>query len=66
MRSVWSAGLASADLFGEGDDNARGAAEIAEPENGLVLRDLAEELGAVGAQTTDGVVDVIDGEHDAM
>ena len=58
--------LASADLFGQGDDDARGAAEVAEPEDALILRHLAEEFGAVGAQAGDGVVDVVDGEHDAM
>src|SRR5512140_1423855 len=57
---------ASADLFGQGDDDARGAAEVAEPEDALVLRHLAEEFGAVGSQAGDGVVDVVDGEHDAM
>jgi len=46
--------LASADLFGQGDDDARGAAEVAEQEDALVLRHLAEEFGAVGAQTGDG------------
>jgi hypothetical protein len=49
---------ASADLFGQGDDDARGAAEVAEPEDALVLRHLAEEFGAVGAQAGDGVVDL--------
>ena len=58
--------LASADLFGQGDDDARGAAEVAEPEDTLVLRHLAEEFGAVGAQAGDSVVDVVDGEHDTM
>src|SRR5438309_1147452 len=58
--------LASADLFGQGDDDARGAAEVAEPEDALVLRHLAEEFGAVGAQPGDGVMDVVDSEHDAM
>ena len=58
--------LVSADLFGQGDDDARRAAEVAEPEDGLVLCHVAEEFGAVGAQTGDGVVDVVDGEHDAM
>jgi hypothetical protein len=41
--------LASADLFRQGDDDARGAAEVAEPEDALVLRHLAEEFGAAGA-----------------
>src|SRR5258708_38335669 len=58
--------LASADPFGQGHDDASGAAEVAEPVDVLVLRHPAEELGAVGAQAPDGVVDVVDGEHDAM
>ena len=40
--------LASADLLGEGDDDACGAADVAEPEDALVLRHLAEEFGIVG------------------
>src|SRR6266508_2348344 len=39
--------IASADLFGQSDDDARGAAEVAEPEDALVLRHLAAEFGAV-------------------
>jgi hypothetical protein len=58
--------LTSADLFSEGDDDPLGTAEVAEPEDVLVLCYLAEEFGAVAAQTGDGVVDVVDGEHDAM
>jgi hypothetical protein len=41
------AAVVSADLFRQGDDDACGAAEVAEPEDVLVLSDLAEELGAV-------------------
>src|ERR1700726_1943388 len=58
--------LASADLFGQGDDDARGAAEGTEQEDALELRPLAEEFGAMGAQAGDGVMDVVDSEHDAM
>src|SRR6202041_3860156 len=36
--------LASADLFGQGDDDARGAAEVTEQEDALVLGHLAEEF----------------------
>jgi hypothetical protein len=43
-----------------------GAVQVAEPVAVLVLRHLAEEFGAVGAQAGDGVVDVVDGEHDTM
>jgi hypothetical protein len=43
-----------------------GAVQVAEPVAVLLLRHLAEEFGAVGAQAGDGVVDVVDGEHDTM
>src|ERR1700677_1516621 len=59
-------GLRSADLLGQCDDDARGAAEVAEPEGALVLRHLAEEFRAVDAKAGDGVVDVVDGEHDTV
>jgi hypothetical protein len=55
-----------ADLLGQGDNDALGAAEVAEPIHILVLCDLAEKFGAVGAQAGDGVVDVVDGKHDTM
>jgi hypothetical protein len=48
--------LASADLLGQGDDDARGAAKVAEQEDALKLRHLAENFGAVGAQPGNGVV----------
>jgi hypothetical protein len=48
--------LASADLLGQGDDDARGAAKVAEQEDALELRYIAEDFGAVGAQPGDGVV----------
>src|SRR6266849_4372703 len=66
VRPLSRSRLASADLFGKGDDDARGAAEVTEQEDALVLRHLAEEFGAVGAQAGDGVMDVVDSEHDAM
>src|SRR4051812_28486807 len=55
----------SAELLGESDDDALGAAQEAEPVDLLVLRDLADELGTVAAQAGDDVVDVLDSEHDA-
>src|SRR5579862_324538 len=58
--------LALADLLGQGDDDARGAAEVAEQEGVLELGHLAEQLGAVGAQAGDGVMDVVDREHDPV
>src|SRR4051812_14186577 len=55
----------SAELLGESDDDAVRATQEAEPVDVLVLRDLADELGAVAAQAGDDVVDVVDSEHDA-
>jgi hypothetical protein len=43
---VYPTSDASADLFGQGDDDARGAAQVAEQVDALVLGHLAEELGA--------------------
>ena len=42
-----AAGPESADLLGQGDDDARGAAQVAQQEKVLVLRHLAEELGTM-------------------
>ena len=50
VRPLSRSRLASADLFGQGDDDARRAAEVTEQEDALVLCHLAEEFGAVGAQ----------------
>src|SRR5688500_18970999 len=55
----------SAQLLGQADDDALGAAQEAEPVGILVLRDLADELGTVGAQPGNDIVDVLDSEHDA-
>src|SRR5258708_36323179 len=63
-RVVPSCRLASADLFGQGDDDARGAAEGAEPEDALVRRHLAEEIAAMGAQAGDRAAAVVGGELD--
>lgn len=38
---------------------------MAEPEDALVLRHLAEKFGAVRMHAGGGVVDVVDSEHDA-
>jgi hypothetical protein len=53
-------------LLRQPDDDAPGAAEIAEQEDVLERDDLADQFGAVGVQATDGVLDVVDDEHDAM
>src|SRR5262245_34287438 len=54
----------SAELFGQRDDDALGAADVTEPIAVLVLRHLANEFGAVGPKARDDVLDVVDGEHD--
>src|SRR3954447_22866970 len=59
---MWSFRLA--DLLGQSDDDALGAAQEAEPVALLVLRDLADEFATVAAQAGNDVVDVVDGEHD--
>src|SRR5260370_19516083 len=66
VRPLSRSRLASADLFGQGDDDARRAAEGTEQEDALVLCHLAEQFGAVGAQAGDGVTDFVDNAHDAM
>src|SRR3712207_5714583 len=56
---------ALAELLGKPDNDALGAADVAEPIRVLVLHHFADQFGAVGAQERDDVVDVINGEHDA-
>src|SRR5207244_12552918 len=55
----------SAELLGQSDDDALGATQEAESVDVLVLRDLADQFGAVAAQAGYDVVDVVDSEHDA-
>jgi hypothetical protein len=56
---------ASEEFLGKRDDNARRASHVAEPVLVLVLGHLADELGAVGAQASDSVVDALNCKHDA-
>src|SRR5690606_10325658 len=58
-------GRASPELLGKRDDEALRAADVAEPVRVLVLDDLAHELGAMGEQAREDVLDVVHGEHDA-
>src|SRR5918995_2092924 len=55
----------SAELLGQCDDDALGAADVTEPILVLVLHHLADELGAVAKQAGKDVLEVVDGEHDA-
>src|SRR4029078_10495335 len=54
----------SAEGLGERDDDPRGSPEIAEQVIVLVASDLADEFASLGAQPRDGVLDVVDLEHD--
>src|SRR5436189_2155074 len=67
LRDWYQAGAvnASEEFLGQRDDDARRASHVAEPVLVLVLGHLADELGAVGEQASDGVVDALDREHDA-
>src|SRR5580693_8988161 len=54
----------SADLLGQRNDDALGAAYVAEPIAVLVLLQSANEFRTVSAQPGNDVFDVVDGEHD--
>src|SRR5215204_7652983 len=53
-----------AELLGQRDDDALGAADVAEPIAVLVLHHLANELRAADSQTGHDGVDIVDREHD--
>src|ERR671930_1665848 len=54
-----------AELFSQRDNNALGAAEVAESIRVLILHHLANEFSPMFLQTSNDVVDVRDSEHDA-
>jgi hypothetical protein len=51
---------ASAELLGQRNDDALGAADVAEPIAVLVLLQLANQFGAMGVQAGKDVLDVFD------
>src|SRR5438552_6368660 len=53
------------ELLGEPKVDALGAADVAEPVDVFILGDFVNELGAMGAQPPEDVIEVIDQEHDA-
>src|SRR5438132_987196 len=53
------------ELLGQPKEDALGAADVAEPVDVFILGDFVNELGAMGAQTPEDVIEVIDQEHDA-
>ncbi len=56
---------ASGQFLGQRDDDARRASHVAEPVLVLVLGHLADKFGAMGAHTSDSVVDAFYCKHDA-
>src|SRR3954464_11626703 len=55
---------ASADLLGQPDEKPFGPPDVAEPIHVFVLDHVADELGTALAEPSEGVVDVVHGEHD--
>ena len=54
----------SADLLGERDEDALRATDITEP-IAVVLHQLANQFGTLGAEPGNDIIDVLDGKHDA-
>src|SRR5262245_7006891 len=57
--------ILASELLRQCDEDALRAADVAEPIFVFVLRQLANEFGAMRAQPGKGVLDVFDSEHDA-
>ena len=57
--------VSSADLLGERNEDALRATDITEPIAVLVLHQLANQFGTVGAEPGNDIIDVLDGKHDA-
>ena len=55
----------SAELLGQRDEDAPRVADVTEPVFVLVLHQLANELGAAGAEAGNDILEVVNGEHDA-
>lgn len=60
--SLHPCGNGSTELLGKPDDDALRAADETEPVYILVLGDFADEFSAMGTQTRDDVIDIVDGE----
>jgi hypothetical protein len=63
LHSFWFVPIA--ELFGQSDHNALGAAEVTESVHVLVLRNFPNKFGPVLLQASNDVINVRDGEHDA-
>lgn len=54
------------ELLGEPDENSFGTPDVAEPVDVFVIDDFIDHRRAETAEPGEGVVDVLDGEHDAQ
>src|SRR3954464_7702504 len=63
--STYAHADAPSELLAQRNDNALGAANVAEPVGVLVLDHFADQFGAAVEQARDDGVEVINGEHDA-
>ena len=52
-------------LLGESDEKSFGASDVAQPIRVFVLNHLANKLRAARVEPGEGILDVVDGEHDA-
>ena len=64
MRGIEILTGSSVELLGESDEDPFRAADVAEAVGLLILDDFTDELGATLAEYVEGIVDVVDGEHD--
>lgn len=53
-----------AEFFGEPDEESFGAADVAEAVDVFVLNDFVDEFGAKLVEAGQGIIQVLDGEHD--
>src|SRR5690606_1903651 len=60
------AGRLLRELLGEADEDAFGAADVAEAVNAFVIDDFVDHGRAELGEPGEGVVEVLDGEHDAQ
>src|SRR5918994_1382288 len=65
FHGILSGGLLP-ELLGEPDENSFGTADVAEPVDVFVIDDFIDHRRAELAEPGEGVVDVLDGEHDAQ
>src|SRR6185369_15348289 len=65
FHGILSGGLLP-ELLGEPDENSFGTSDVAEPVDVFVIDDYIDHRRTEPAEPGEGVVDVLDGEHDAQ